>query len=641
MGPRIGLSNLFKQLNFPIVGVILMCGLAGIAIHKSSSVKGFRGTMVLRRMIERLRHRGPEAVRVEEIQTNGSTKYWLAHSRLRVNDESSVADQPYSSQNQRWDIVYNGEIYNCETLDKILKSYEFLPRTKSDTERLVEIIDKYGCEALNVIDGMFAFGALDKLTGSLFLARDRFGQKPLYYLESQGIFAFASELSALVELSEFVPMQINLISLSQYLNLRYIPAPYTAISPIKKLEPGQYGVLDSNGCFILDRFFSPESYGTLCVNDHDITTGVELRKKPLETLNRLLTTSVRQTVPENAAMIISGGVDSTLISAYTRDLDEINDWDTKKRVGYTVQLEHQPLSEAEWAKYLCKKWNWKHELLTLTDRQLINSYLHLSERLDEPLGDRSLLPSWVLAQAISPHQRVAIGGDGGDELFFGYERYPKVAKKLETLGSEISWTEFYWKYGLSVCDQHALNLANSFIEEEPMGEIYNKYMALQDRWDKDPIVFLQILDLLTYLPGSVLSKVDRSSMDWGLEVRAPFLNSHLALAGLTLRPEQQIIDSEMKYLLKSLLSQKVGPLPRGGKLGFGAAIKKGSELEYFLMDRISSGLSRAKKKTANKVIDFMTTYTKETKIWSQNNLFATAIYLDWLNNMLDTFPQLN
>ena len=536
-----------------------MCGIAGLVLQPDRAPAGFKPEQVLRRMIERLRHRGPEAV---SVQRQGNSHCWLAHARLRVSDDRDVADQPMASSNGRWGVVFNGEIYNWPQLDGYLKPTGWQPRTNGDTERLVEMIDRVGVEALHSFDGMFAFGAYDQRSGCLFLARDRFGQKPLYTVQGDGVFGFASELSALLELSPWIPMQVCVEALAQYMTLRYVPAPGSAVEPIRKLEPGQYAILDGRGRLHLDRFFTLSAEGTLCSNDTDRRAVEMLRQQPAAVVDQLLKQSIRQTVPQKAAVIVSGGVDSTLMAAYTRDHDQEMGWPAADRVGYTVQLEHQPQQEARWAASLCERWGWRHELLTLTDRQLINAYLHLSQRLDEPLGDRSLLPSWILAQAISPHQRVAIGGDGGDEMFLGYGRYGAVAQLFQQAGMKHQWAELYWQRGLAVGNAGALQAANRAAQLEPLQVLLGQLRVLLEQWQQQPVVFLQWLDLVTYWPGAVLAKADRSSMDWGLELRSPLLNTHLALAGLALPPTQHLQGGQSKAILKQLLQQKLGlPLP--------------------------------------------------------------------------------
>ena len=604
-----------------------MCGIAGLILTSEKRPAGLDPQQVIQRMIERLRHRGPEATRIKRFNED---RCWLAHARLRVTDEREIADQPFTSQSSRWKLVFNGEIYNWKDLDKYLKPTGWTSRTNSDTERLAEMIDRVGVECLHSIDGMFAFGAYDKVNGNLFLARDRFGQKPLYYVTINGITAFASELSALMELSPWIPMKVSLNGMSQYFRLRYVPAPATAIEPVRKLEPGQYAIIDRKGDIILDRFFTPSKQGTLCSNDLDRKATRSLSQNPEKIIDLLLKESIEKTVPKNAAIIVSGGVDSTLMAAYTAELDQRMQWSPKDRRSYTVQLEHQPQNEAKWAKSLCKQWGWEHELITLTDRHLINAYTRVRERLDEPLGDRSLLPSWSLAQAIQPHDRVAIGGDGGDELFIGYERYLNMAPQLVNAGRDQNWASIYWQYALAVGDHKAIKHADKALELEPMRLLLEQMHILQAEYEHSPIEFLQLLDLVNYLPGSVLAKTDRSSMDWGLESRSPLLNTKIALAALTLKPEHLVQGTDMKAILKQILKVKAGEPPKGPKQGFGAAIRQGSELEIYLKQNIHQNLnSLSKNYQKERTTKWLIAFSKHTREWTQNSLFCLSTWTDW------------
>ena len=616
-----------------------MCGIAGLIFTSKVRPKGLNPERVIQKMVERVRHRGPEGTQIKRFNNDIC---WLAHARLRVTDERNIADQPFPSKSGRWKIVFNGEIYNWKDIDSYLQPKGWKPQTNCDTERLVELIELIGSECLHSIDGMFAFGAYDKLTGNLFLARDRFGQKPLYYVNSHGILAFASEMSALMELSPWIPMKISLNGMSQYFTLRYVPAPATAVEPIQKLEPGQYAVFTNQGDLLLDRFFTPSKEGTICSNDYERTVVEKLRQDPNKIIDFLLKESIEKTVPKNAAIIVSGGVDSTLMAAYTAELDQKMGWSPHGRRGYTVQLEHQPRKEAEWAQTLCEKWGWDHELITLTDRHLINAYSRVSERLDEPLGDRSLLPSWSLAQAIQPHERVAIGGDGGDELFLGYSRYLTTAPKLASAGSSQNWANLYWQYALNVGDWKAIKHSNEILNINPMQLILEQMNVLQAEYENSPLEYLQLVDLLNYLPGSVLAKADRSSMDWGLETRSPLLNTKLALAALALKPQHLVNESGLKAVLRKLLIAKAGDPPEGPKQGFGAAIRRGSELERYLKSKIKENLNYlAKFNQEARTTQWLLLYSKYTDKWSQNSLFCLSIWTDWQIRINKEFPSIH
>ena len=617
-----------------------MCGIAGLLFAPGKRPEGLEPQSVIRRMIERLRHRGPEAVAIQSFNQN---QCWLAHARLRVTDDREVADQPFSSQNNRWRLVFNGEIYNWQQLDTYLSTSNWKPKTEGDTERLVEIINKFGYEALHCIDGMFAFGAYDEKTKRLFLARDRLGQKPLYYVSNNGIVAFASELSALLELSPWIAMEISIESTSQFFRLRYIPAPNTAINPIKKLEPGQYAIINQQGKVQTDRFFTLCKEESLCTNDFDrAKIKQQINSDPQKFINSLIKQSIKQTTPQNAAVIVSGGVDSTLMASYIAELDQKMGWNSSNRRGYTIQLEHQPPNEANWAKSLCRKWGWNHELISLTDRQLINSYLRVVERLDEPLGDRSLLPSWSLAQSIQPHQRVAIGGDGGDELFLGYERYLSMSNYLIKEGRNKHWAEMYWSYSLSVCDPNAARQADQKINIQPMNTLMHQTRILQEQYSESPINFLQILDLFTYLPGSVLAKADRTSMDWGVETRSPLLNTQVALAALSLENKNLVKDGAMKFVLREILREKTGNAPGSIKHGFGAKIRNGSELENFLVRNTQQNIEFLSRNFENtRLMTWIQTFLDETKRWNQNSLFALSVWTDWVIRISKEFPSVS
>lgn len=613
-----------------------MCGIAGLIFTSEQRPKGLDPQQLIQRMIERLRHRGPEAIRIKRFNNDVC---WLAHARLRVTDSRDVADQPFPSSSGRWKLVFNGEIYNWKDLDSYLKPTGWQPQTDCDTERLAEMVERVGVECLHSLDGMFAFGAYDKQTGNLFLARDRFGQKPLYYVISSGIVAFASELSALMELSPWIPMKISLNGMSQYFTLRYVPAPATALEPIQKLEPGQYAVINRTGNLLLDRFFTPNKEGTLCSNDLERSAVQSLHQNPQAVIDQLIKESIQKTVPQHAAIIVSGGTDSTLMAAYTAQLDQKMGWSPCERRAYTIQLEHQPQAEAQWAQALCKQWGWEHELITLNDRHLINAYSRISERLDEPLGDRSLLPSWSLAQAIQPHERVAIGGDGGDELFLGYRRYLGIAPQLAKAGSDQNWASLYWQSALAVGDTSAIKHADQALGLNPMQLLFEQMKVLQAEYEHSPLEFLQLLDLLNYLPGSILAKADRSSMDWGLETRSPLLNTRLALAALSLKPQQLIRGNELKAVLKQLLRAKAGEPPKGPKQGFGAAVRQGSEFERYLKHKIQRNLatlSNSGKQVSTNL--WLALFSKHTKQWNQNSLFCLSLWTDWQLKTIREFP---
>ncbi|MDB4682072.1 asparagine synthase C-terminal domain-containing protein [Synechococcus sp. AH-551-A10] len=305
---------------------------------------------------------------------------------------------------------------------------------------------------------------------------------------------------------------------------------------------------------------------------------------------------------EEAAVIISGGTDSTLIAAYIKELDNQRYRNDKKiREAFTMKLEHQPEEELDFAKSLCKQWRWNHHVFHIDERHMVNSYLQMLKILDEPNGDRSLIPTHLLAQIISPHSRIAIGGDGGDggdELFCGSDRY-RTFEKIFNDHKNIDWADLYWEKGLNVGDNITIKSINKKLGLKE-GEM-NKRLStiLQSQWKHSPGNFLRALDLNYYLP-IVLDKVDKASMFYGLEVRSPLLDTKLAMAALAIEPNIHMKDGTTKSILKQILEEKVGKIPKlRTKQGFGALIKTGGIFEKFLKERIERYLNESKRHTTS------------------------------------------
>ena len=223
----------------------------------------------------------------------------------------------------------------------------------------------------------------------------------------------------------------------------------------------------------------------------------------------------------------------------------------KKRKAFTIQLPHQPKKEIEWAQKLCSQWGWEHQIVEIDERHLINSYLLLAKHLDEPNGDRSLLPTHLLAQIISPYTRVAIGGDGGDELFCGYSRYHQFGSLLKK-HKNANWGNIYWSHALKVGDLKAIEQVNQIMSCSTDTTQTNLPKILQSQWSHEPINFLRILDINYYLP-IVLDKVDKTSMFYGLEVRSPLLDTKVAMAALSITPSRHTTEGKPKAVLKEIL----------------------------------------------------------------------------------------
>ena len=614
-----------------------MCGIAGLLTLGDSLPKDLDPDDVVTKMISRIGHRGPEST---EVKRYNQDRCVLSHARLRISDGRDIADQPFASANGKWKLVFNGEIYNYRELENSLRGVGWVPRTNSDTERLVELINKEETGCLHQIDGMFAFAAYNKDSGSLFLARDRYGQKPLYYIKTDKLFGFASELSALLELSAWIEMSVSVRAMSEYFSFRHVPAPNTAINPIRKLEPGQSIIVRKSGEMYKNRYFEATKDGTICTNDQrSLEIKEDLLADSEKHIESLLRESVNCTVPDNAGVIISGGIDSTLIATLVREKDQ-QEKSEVKRNSYTVQIEDQPSDDTKWAKHLSEQWGWTHREVRLQDRHLINAYERKSVDLNEPVGDRSLLPTWCLAQTIQLDEKVAIGGDGADEIFLGYERYFKSAEYLNERPNE-NWAKLYWQKVLPIADAEALQNANQLQLEDPLSWHHDVSKILQIEHHKDAVSFLQLLDIAYYLPG-VLAKVDQSSMYWGLEIRTPYLNTRLSLAGMALSQSQLYEEKRTKSVLRKILEEKTKSQQNKRKYGFGATVRRGSEFERYLTEKAIHNLRELKRhRGTSNVTKWLLALNQYTSNWTQNSLFALCIWLDWMEATLREFPSIN
>ena len=608
-----------------------MCGIAGIFIHSHQEAKNlaFEPKDAITKMADSLRHRGPEKV---STWSSANEKCWLGHARLRVTDNSEQADQPFTTKSGKTTLVFNGEIYNSgDIVNACMRWLKNNSRTKSDTEVLAEAIEMLNEDVFYNIEGMFAFGAYNEEKQELTLARDRFGQKPLYFISNAKFTAFASELRALKHVSEG-NWQVDDQSAATYMRHRYIHAPKTAIKSVSKLEPSQIITIKSDGRISKDRFFFPECKPTLPCNLRLKKLDELIRTHPIKTVEELIKRSVKRSITDDAAVIISGGIDSTLVSSVIKELDdEKYGKDKKKRKAFTIQLPHQPKIEVEWAKKLCRHWGWEHHVVEVDERHLVNSYLLLTQHLDEPNGDRSLLPTHLLAQIISPYTRVAIGGDGGDELFCGYSRYLQFGSLLQK-HQNGNWGNIYWSNALKVGDLKAVEQVNQIMSCSTDTKSTNIPKILQSQWSHEPLNFLRILDINYYLP-LVLDKVDKTSMFYGLEVRSPLLDTKVAMAALSISPSLHTKQGETKAVLKEVLRKRLGSLPKGAKQGFGAMIEKDGMFESFLRERISKKMkeiNESNRKKAHWIRQYINIRKSDTM--RGNELFATAIYLEWASN---------
>ena len=479
----------------------------------------------------------------------------LGHRRLSIIDLSDAGRQPMTDRSGRYHITFNGEIYNYRALKLELELEGTQFRTNSDTEVLLEGFALRGWKILEKVDGMFAAAIYDSVTSETTLFRDRVGEKPLYYQTDRQQLTFASEMHAIASISER-SVDISPLGLGLYLALRYVPPPHSIIDGINKLEPGQVLVFDAEGSPILRRYFSLEIEPVYTYSQEDF----EAKSKALE---RLLITSISRRLESDVplGLFLSSGIDSSLVCALT-----------KKKLGVTpktfsIGFEGDDGSEHFLAEEIAKHLETEHQTFMLSPTELSRLGSDIGALMDEPNGDRSCLPTLLLAREVRKSVTVALSGDGADELFGGYGRYglsigpnPAHTHPEEALRS-------YFNNALPVFGLDAVDSLCSGLTDVS-GELINQFRGIFANSERAALHFWRTLDFYSYLPGAVLTKVDRMSMRHGLEVRTPFLEPEVMAMAASMPSAYLEQGDERKIILRQILSQylprTITSLPKRG-----------------------------------------------------------------------------
>lgn len=539
-----------------------MCGIAGIV----GTERRDRLTL-MRAMRDALVHRGPDSAG-EHV----SGQVALGVRRLRVIDLVR-GDMPIANEGRTVWTVYNGEIYNFQTLREELRARGHTFSTASDTEVIVHLYEDRGPEFVRELDGMFAIALWDERTQRLVLARDRLGKKPLLYWERHGELGFASEHAAL--LASLPDRTVDREAVRLYLRLGYVPAPRDAFSAARKLPPAHYLVW-SGGRSSLHRYWSLPAPGRLRISEPDAIT--ELRRLTRAAVARRLVADV----PIGA--FLSGGVDSSVVVATMAEL-------TTDVRTFTIDFGESAYSEAAHARRVAERFGTEHHEFVVDPRAL-DVLPTLVRHYGEPYADSSAVPTYYLSQLTRRHVTVALNGDGGDELFAGYERYfaARVAAALDvvpsglrSLGSGIASLLL----PDSIDPRSRSRRMRRFIEAAalPRRERYLRWVGVFDTatlsrilsdefgrstdaadrelFDEEPdyqtdaVTEAQYQDVRHYLPDDLLVKVDIASMANSLEVRSPLLDREIVEFALSLPVELRMRGADRKYLLKRAFADVV------------------------------------------------------------------------------------
>lgn len=588
-----------------------MCGINGF-ISFPGSLNKEQLSHIGKKMADALAHRGPDDFGIWCDEYAGVS---LGHRRLSIIDLSEHGHQPMLSYDSRYVMVLNGEIYNhVELRNELLKrGYQF--RGGSDTEVAVCSIQEWGIAvALTKFVGMFAFGVWDKKEKKLFLARDRLGEKPLYYGKLNDAFVFASELKALKEHPSWRG-DIDRDALTQLLKYTYIPSPYSIYTGIYKLLPGTWIEISWRENYHVG---APQSYWSL---GEVATQGISSRKKQqdplaaIEHLNTLLSTTIRDQMIADVPLgaFLSGGIDSSTVVALMQS-------HTSRPVKtFSIGFNESEYNEAAYAKEVARHLGTDHTELYVTPGDTLSVIPKIPELYDEPFSDSSQIPTYLVSQLARRDVTVALSGDGGDELFGGYSRYMvgldawkkinKIPGPVRSISGKVihavpaSYIDLIIKPVLPLLPkqfrynqfgQKLHKLAHVWNTTAP-DSIYHNLISLwpnpeeivigSNRWDMlarhRPVLAqldnfterMMFTDSVTYLPDDILVKVDRASMAVSLEVRVPFLDHRIIEFIWNQSPELKIVGTEGKWLLRQVLNKYVPKkLIDRPKMGFGVPI---------------------------------------------------------------------
>ena len=588
-----------------------MCGFAGFVGGEWGS--GPEVVALLERMSRSIRHRGPDhsATWMDEAARVG-----LAHNRLAILDLSPAGNQPMTSATGRYVIAYNGEIYNHLAIRDELAGMNRAPswRGHSDTETLLAAIDAWGIRgALERSVGMFAFGLWDKSERSLTLARDRLGEKPLYYGRQRvgGPFLFGSELKALAEHPQF-RRDVDRGALTLLLRYNYIPAPFSIYQGIRKLPAGTILTLrDDAEEPAIEEYWSGAAVAEAGIADPLDIADEEAVSALEERLERAIGRQMISDVPLGA--FLSGGLDSSTVVALMRKLSD------RPVKTFTIGFNEVGFNEAEHAKAVARHLGTEHTELYVTAAEARSVIPKLPDIYDEPFADASQIPTHLVSALARQHVKVSLSGDGGDELFGGYNRYlltsqlwgkisafPRplraVAARAMTAVPSAAWTRF-GNAARGVLPQIAQvnRLGDKVHKGAPLlhsGSVAELYGGMLSLWrDPEAVVIganeppshatgaspsysslseierMMALDLLGYLPDDILVKVDRAAMAVSLETRVPFLDHEVVEFAWRLPFRQKIRGGQTKWILRQLLFRHVPKeLIERPKMGFGVPL---------------------------------------------------------------------
>jgi asparagine synthase (glutamine-hydrolysing) len=573
-----------------------MCGIAGLIDFSAAPDRsGIRRSA--QAMADALAHRGPDGA---DVWSDPEAAVTLAHRRLAIVDLTPTGAQPMVSSDGRWVISYNGEVYNAETIAAEPQMAGLIRRGTSDTEVIVESVARRGLDrTLADLNGMFAIALWDRATRTLHLVRDRLGIKPLFYGQTRGGFCFASELKSFAAAG--FAFEIDPASVASFLRFGYVPAPFSIYRDVAKVRPGEVVSVDVGGELKRRNYWSIDAVAQDGLSHQFTGSDAQAEELLHDLLADAVSANMISDVPLGA--FLSGGIDSSTVAALMV---------AAKRGPvrtFSIGFSEIGYDESKHARAVAEHLKTEHSELTVTNTDALNVVPHLADMYDEPFADSSQIPTHLISKMTRAYVTVALSGDGGDELFAGYNRYnlghgvlgmacrapaglrrvcasilnsipddvveglarlappgllpPQPADKLKKLASVLPLDReaIYMRLVSQNPDPAALTFG---VEGHPLG-MTCQWEAGHDRFVEQ----MQLFDTATYLPDDILQKVDRASMAVSLEVRPPLLDHRVVAFAWRLPRRMRIRGGETKWLLRRVLDRYVPrELVSRPKMGF-------------------------------------------------------------------------
>ena len=624
-----------------------MCGITGLFSLNETPKDG-----LIQEMTKQLSHRGPDA---EGFFSTPRGRCQLGHRRLSIIDLSTDANQPMTSDCGNYTMVYNGEVYNYESIRKKLEENPAISfHTSSDSEVVLKAFIEWGPDFVSELNGMFSIAIYHHPSHQLYIFRDRLGIKPLYYFNDDGFFAFASEINALLPLTKNRgKFHLDYEAINHYLRLGYIPEPLSIYKEIRKFPSGNRAVVNESG-IELKSYWKPESEIKGAV--------ISDEKEAKSTLNKLINDSIKLRLKSDVpfGVFLSGGIDSSTVAAVAQK-------NSKQKINtFSIGFKEADFNESHYAKEIAKEIGTEHHEFIVSFDDAKALIPELQRMFGEPFADASAIPTYLVSKLASEKVKMVLTGDGGDEQFMGYGMY-NWAERLNNPFLKLfsSPIRFMLKNSGNNRMKRASEMFNFDNETNLLTHVFSidQFLFSKNELVKSlkPSVFQNIdlgnrlvnrklspsenqalFDLKYYLKDDLLTKVDRSSMKASIEARVPLLDHQMIAFSLNLDQKLKVKDKNAKYLLKEVLYDYVPKsLFDRPKWGFGLPLKHwlSNELKPILNEYINEEkLANYSIFDVESVLSIKNRYLKGED-YLFNKLWSIMMLIQWFDEYKEYYTE--